>query len=153
MLRNPTKEFAELLAVSNDEASGFVTLAIKYVSPVLARQWVTWFIEDVNDVMRNDDVREATRSIAYLKEQVAATSLTALQSMFFELIQSQTEPIMLAKVGPEYLIKTIDPAIVPEQKAEPKRAIICVLRTLLGSMIAVLLVLISHYMFKLKEPE
>jgi uncharacterized protein involved in exopolysaccharide biosynthesis len=147
------KEFTELLAVSKDKTSGFVTLAIKHVSPVVARQWVTWFIEDVNNAMRDDDVREAERSIAYLKEQVAATLLADLQSMFFELIQKQTETIMLAKVRPEYLFKTIDPAIVPEQKAEPKRAIICILGTFFGSIIAVLWVLISHYMFKLKEPE
>jgi hypothetical protein len=147
------KEFTELLVVSTDKTSGFVTLAIKHVSPVVARQWVTWFIEDVNDVMRDDDVREAERSIAYLTEQVEATSLADLQSMFFELIQKQTETIMLAKVRSEYLFRTIDPAIVPEQKAEPTRAIICVLGTLLGSMIAVLWVLISHYVFKLKEPK
>jgi LPS O-antigen subunit length determinant protein (WzzB/FepE family) len=73
--------------------------------------------------------------------------------MFFELIQKQTETIMLAKVRSEYLFKTIDPAIVPEQKAEPKRATICVLGTLFGSMVAVFWVLISHYMFKLQEPE
>jgi uncharacterized protein involved in exopolysaccharide biosynthesis len=147
------RAFSEVFSVSHDKASGFVTLAIKHVSPVVARQWVTWFVEDVNDAMRDEDVREAERSIAYLKEQVAATSLTDLQSMFFGLIQSQTETIMLAKVRAEYLFKTIDPAVVPEQKAEPKRAAICVLGTLLGSMIAVLWVLISHYMFKLKEPE
>jgi len=145
------RAFSKGFFVSQDEISGFVTISIKHVSPVVARQWVAWFIEDVNDAMRDDDVREAERSIAYLKEQVAATSLADLQSMFFELIQSQTETIMLAKVRSEYLFKTIDPAIVPEQKAEPKRAIICVLGTLLGSMIGVLWVLISHYMFKFKE--
>jgi uncharacterized protein involved in exopolysaccharide biosynthesis len=147
------RAFSGMFSLTQDKASGFVTLAIKHISPVVARQWVTWFIEDVNDVMRDNDVREAERSIAYLKEQVEATSLADLQSMFFELIQKQTETIMLAKVRSEYLFKTIDPAIVPEQKAEPKRPIICVLGTLLGSMIAVLWVLIRHYMFKLEEPE
>ena len=71
--------------------------------------------------------------------------------MFFELIQSQTETIMLAKVREEYLFKVIDPAIVPEQKYGPKRALICVLGTLLGGMLAVLLVLIRHYAFKPEE--
>jgi uncharacterized protein involved in exopolysaccharide biosynthesis len=147
------RAFSGLFTVSQDTGSGFVTFAIKHVSPVVAQQWVTWFIEDVNDAMRDDDVREAERSITYLKDQVEATSLADLQSMFFELIQKQTETIMLAQVRSEYLFKTIDPAIVPEQRAEPKRAIICVSGTLLGSMIAVLWVLISHYMFKLKESE
>jgi uncharacterized protein involved in exopolysaccharide biosynthesis len=152
-LQESYSAFSGMLSVSQDKDSGFVTLAIKHVSPVVARQWVTWLVEDVNDVMRDDDVSEAENSIAYLKEQVEATSLADLQSMFFELIQKQTETIMLAKVRSEYLFKTIDPAIVPEQKADPKRAIICVIGTLLGTMIAVLGILISHYTFKLKKPE
>ncbi|MDP4639141.1 MAG: LPS O-antigen length regulator, partial [Pseudomonadales bacterium] len=108
--------------------------------------------EDVNDTMRAQDVTEAERSIAYLKEQVAATALTDLQAMFFELIQSQTETIMLAQVRTEYLFKTIDPAVVPEEKDEPKRALICVLGFLLGGMLGVLWVLVRHYGLRREEP-
>jgi uncharacterized protein involved in exopolysaccharide biosynthesis len=80
-----------------------------------------------------------------LKQQVANTSLADLQSMFFELIQSQTETVMLAQVRPEYVFKTIDPAVVPEEKSKPSRALICVLGTLLGGMLGVVIVLIRHY--------
>ena len=67
---------------------------------------------------------EAEKSIEYLKQQIANTSLADLQVMFFELIQSQTETVMLAEVRPEYVFKTIDPAVVPELKSKPRRAII-----------------------------
>jgi len=92
-------------------------------------------------------VEQAERSINYLKEQINSTSLTELQAGFFEMIQSQTETIMLAKASPEYLFKTIDPAVVPELKSKPKRALIAVLGTLLGGMLGVLIVLIRHYAF------
>ena len=65
--------------------------------------------------------------------------------MFFELIQSQTETVMLAEVRPEYVFKTIDPAVIPEEKSKPSRALICVLGTLLGGMLGVVVVLIRHY--------
>ena len=65
--------------------------------------------------------------------------------MFFELIQSQTETVMLAEVRPEYVFKTIDPAVVPEEKSKPSRALICVLGTLLGGILGVVIVLIRHY--------
>ena len=145
------EEFQKVLAVAEDKKTGFVNLSVEHFSPIVAQQWVTWLVQDVNNVMREQEVSEAERSITYLKGQVAATSLTDLQSMFFELIQGQTETIMLAKVREEYLFKTIDPAIVPEQKYGPKRALICVLGTLLGGMLAVLLVLIRHYAFKPEE--
>jgi len=49
------------------------------------------------------------------------------------------------------VFKTIDPAVVPEEKSEPKRALICVLGTLLGGMLSVLIVLVRHYAFSNKQ--
>ena len=145
------EEFQKVLAVAKDKKTEFVSVSVEHVSPIVAQQWVTWLVQDVNNVLREQEVSEAERAITYLKGQVANTSLTDLQAMFFELIQSQTETIMLAKVREEYLFKVIDPAIVPEQKYGPKRALICVLGTLLGGMLAILLVLIRHYAFKPEE--
>ena len=140
--------FLKVLSVSQDKESGFVTIAIEHESPLVAQQWVTWLVEDINETIRKQDVEQAERSIAYLKEQISSTSLADLQAGFFEMIQSQTETIMLAKASPEYLFKTLDPAVVPELKAKPKRALICVLGTMLGGMLGVLIVLIRHYAFK-----
>lgn len=139
------KAFAEVLGVSEDKQTGYVTVSIEHQSPIVAAQWVDWLVEDVNVAVKSQDVAEAEESIEYLKQQVANTSLADLQSMFFELIQSQTETVMLAQVRPEYVFKTIDPAVVPEEKSKPSRALICVLGTLLGGILGVLIVLIRHY--------
>ena len=145
------KAFAEVLGVSEDKQTGYVTVSIDHQSPVVAAQWVNWLVEDVNAAVKAQDVSEAEKSIEYLKQQVANTSLADLQAMFFELIQSQTEIVMLAEVRPEYVFKTIDPAVVPEEKSKPSRALICVLGTLLGGMLGVVIVLIRHY--ARSEPE
>ena len=139
------EEFMDILGVSEDKQTGYVTVSIDHQSPVVAAQWVNWLIEDVNAAVKAQDVSEAEKSIEYLKQQVANTSLADLQAMFFELIQSQTETVMLAEVRPEYVFKTIDPAVVPEEKSKPSRALICVLGTLLGGMLGVIIVLIRHY--------
>ncbi|MFT4634820.1 MAG: hypothetical protein ACI9OI_000608 [Chitinophagales bacterium] len=144
-LQEAYQKFEKLLSITEGRKSGFISLSIKHYSPVVAQQWVVWLIEDINNTLREQDVREAERSIAYLKQQVEATLLTDLQAMFFELIQSQTETIMLAKVRQEYVFKTIDPAVVPEKISEPKRALICILGTLLGGVLAGFLVLVVHY--------
>jgi uncharacterized protein involved in exopolysaccharide biosynthesis len=141
----------EIFSVSQDRETGFVTVSIEHLSPIVAQQWVTWLVQDINTAIRDQDIIEAERSIEYLNQQITTTSLADLQTMFFELIQSQTETIMLARVRPEYVFKTIDPAIVPEEKSKPKRALICVLGTLLGGMLAVLIVLIRHYAFGEKQ--
>ena len=139
------EEFMDILGVSEEKQTGYVTVSIDHQSPVVAAQWVKWLIEDVNAAVKAQDVSEAEKSIEYLKQQVANTSLADLQAMFFELIQSQTETVMLAEVRPEYVFKTIDPAVVPEEKSKPSRALICVLGTLLGGMLGVVVVLIRYY--------
>jgi uncharacterized protein involved in exopolysaccharide biosynthesis len=139
------KAFAQVLRVSEDKQTSYVTVSVDHQSPVVAAQWVNWLVKDVNAVVKAQDVAEAEKSIEYLKQQVANTSLADLQAMFFELIQSQTETVMLAEVRPEYVFKTIDPAVVPEEKSKPSRALICVLGTLLGGILGVLIILIRHY--------
>jgi uncharacterized protein involved in exopolysaccharide biosynthesis len=49
---------------------------------------------------------------------------------------------MLAKVSNEYLLKTLDPAVAPEKKNKPKRALIAVLGTMLGGFLGVVIVLV-----------
>ena len=137
--------FIDILGVSEDTQTGYVRVTVDHYSPVVAAQWVSWLVEDVNARVKAQDVAEAEKSIEYLKQQVANTSLADLQAMFFELIQSQTEIVMLAEVRPEYVFKTIDPAVIPEEKSKPSRALICVLGTLLGGMLGVVVVLIRHY--------
>ena len=145
------KAFSEILGVSQDKQSGYVTVSIEHQSPVVAAQWVNWLVEDVNAAVKAQDVAEAEKSIEYLREQVTNTSLADLQAVFFDLIQSQTETVMLAEVRQEYVFKTIDPAVAPEEKSKPSRALICVLGTLLGGMLGVVIVLIRHY--ARSEPE
>jgi len=139
------EEFSKLLSVSQDKESSFITIAIEHYSPYVAKQWVDWLVQDINNTIRNQEVQQAQRSIDYLLNQIEQTKLAELQMGFFELIQSQTETIMLANASPEYLFKTLDPAVVPELKAKPKRALICVLGFLLGGMVGVFIVLVRHF--------
>ena len=56
--------------------------------------------------------------------------------------------MMLTKVKVEYVLKTIDPAQVPEEKYGPKRPLIVVLGILLGGILSVAFVLIQHSLRK-----
>ncbi|NRP26551.1 LPS O-antigen length regulator [Marinobacterium sp. xm-d-420] len=139
--------FLGLLSTSQDKETGFVTLSIEHISPVVAQKWVSWLVQDINETLRAQDLEQAEKSIAYLYEQIYATSLAELRVGLFELIQSQVETMMLAKATPEYLFKTIDPAVVPELKAKPKRSLIAALGVVLGGMLGCLIVLVRHYAF------
>ena len=142
------KEFNKVISVNSAKDTGMVTVSVEHLSPAVAQQWVTWLIEDINRVMKERDVDEANRSSQFLNKQIALTNVADIRSILYKLIEEQAKTIMFAEVRDEYVFKTIDPALVPEEKAGPKRALICVLGTLLGGMLAVMIVLIRHFVRK-----
>jgi len=145
------KKFSELLSVSQDKTSSMVTIEIEYFSPTMAKQWLNWLIKDINDFMRTQDQKEAQDSIDYLTKQLDDIEVASMETVFYQLIEEQTKNMMLTRVKAEYVLKTIDPAQVPDEKAGPKRALIVVLGTMLGGMLSVLIVLIRY--FSKKDPK
>jgi uncharacterized protein involved in exopolysaccharide biosynthesis len=139
------KKFLDLLSVSQDKASSMVTIEIEYFSPTMAQQWLTWLIHDVNNFMRDQDQTEAQDSINYLTGQLKDIHVASMEKVFYQLIEEQTKNMMLTKVKAEYVLKTIDPPQVPDDKAGPKRALIVVLGTMLGGILSVLIVLIRYF--------
>lgn len=144
-LQEAHKVFIEILSVTQDKTSGFVTIAVEHYSPTVAKQWVDWLVEDINSSIMQQDVAEAEQAIAYLNEQIESTSLADLQNVFFKLIEEQTKTVMLAKVSPEYMLKTLDPAVIPELKAKPKRSIIVVLAMLMGGLLGIVIQLFRSH--------
>ena len=139
------KSFKEILSITSDKETGMITLAIEHYSPEIATQWLLWLVSDINEAMREQDKAEAQRSINYLTAKLKETQLADMQTIFYQLIEQQTKTIMLAEVSLEYVLKTIDPANAPEEKAKPKRALIVVLGTMLGGILSVLIVLIRYF--------
>lgn len=139
------KEFMEIMEVKEDPRTGYVLLSVDHMSPEIAAKWVALLIKDINNVVKAQEVDEAKKSIDYLKEQAEATALRELQAVFFELIQSQTETVMLAEVRQEYVFKTIDPPFIPEEKSGPNRALICIIGTLIGGILGIIWVLAQHH--------
>ncbi|MDO6678463.1 MULTISPECIES: Wzz/FepE/Etk N-terminal domain-containing protein [unclassified Shewanella] len=142
------KEFNKAIAINSDKETGMVKVSVEHLSPSVAQQWVKWLVEDINLEMKQRDVAEAQRSTAFLETQIAQTNVADIRTILYQLIEEQTKTIMFAEVREEYVFKTIDPALVPEEKAGPKRALICVLGTMLGGMLAVMIVLIRHFVRK-----
>ena len=142
------KIFSKIIAVNAAKDTGMVTVSVEHLSPTVAQQWVNWLVADINNEMKQRDVTEAKRSTAFLRTQIQQTNVADIRSILYKLIEEQAKTIMFAEVRDEYVFKTIDPALVPEEKSKPKRALICVLGTMLGGMFGVMFVLIRYFVRK-----
>ena len=148
------KKFKEAhLSVSESKDNGMVTITVKSQSPVAAQQWSEWLVRDINEHMRDQDIEEAEASIDYLENKLNETNIAGMQQVFYQLIESETRTVMLANAQREYVFKTVDPAVVPQEKSEPKRALICVVATMLGGMLGVFVVFIRAFIKSGKESE
>jgi LPS O-antigen subunit length determinant protein (WzzB/FepE family) len=92
----------------------------------------------------------SNRNIEYLAAQIDKTAISEMREVFYQLIEEQTKAKMLAEASPEYAFVTVSQVMLPEEKSKPKRALICILGTLLGGMLSVLYVLVRHYVFSEK---
>lgn len=143
-LQEAYEAFQKIFSVSQDKTTNMVRVSVEHVSPQIAKQWVEQLVAEINNEMKQRDIREARLSIKYLEEQIATTKLVDLRATFFSLINEQTKTLMLANVREEYVFKTVDPAIVPEEKAKPRRSLIVLVATFAGGFLAVLFVLLRN---------
>ncbi|EGR1119506.1 TPA: Wzz/FepE/Etk N-terminal domain-containing protein [Vibrio parahaemolyticus] len=134
-----------VFSVDLDKESGLYTVAVKYYSPYIAQEWVNWLVEDINQVMRERAIAEASQNLTYLNAQLQKTSIADMQSTFYKLIEEQTKTLMLAEVQEEFIFKVVDPAVVPEIKDSPRRGLICFIGTLFGGLLGVAFTLIGVF--------
>ena len=149
-LRPPTswelfERFQEMLSVSEDKKSGLVSVSIEYYSPQVAKDWLDLYVSAINKHMQSRQVAKVSNNIDYLEAQIDKTSIAEMREVFYTIVEEQTKNKMVAEASPEYAFVTVSPSMVPEEKSLPKRALICILGTLLGGMLSALLVLVTHY--------
>ena len=142
------KAFIERLSVSSDKKTGLLSVSIEYYSPLIAKQWVDLYIATINEHMRDRKLAQVNRNIEYLEVQIEKTAIAGMREVFYQVIEEQIKNKMLAEASPEYAFTTVSRAMLPEEKSQPKRALICILATLLGGMLSVLIVLVMHYSSK-----
>ena len=141
------KQFSGMFSVSEDKNTGMVSISVEYFSPELAKEWVDRLVIGINQHMQSRKLEKVNINIQYLEAQIQKTSIAEMREVFYTIIEEQIKSKMLAEASPEYAFVTVSPAMVPEEKSQPKRALICILGTLLGGMLATLIVLVRHYAF------
>ena len=147
---NPSKQeafkiYKDILSISQNSETQFITLSIKHMSPIITKKWVDIIIYNINKSMREEDEEKAKNAINYLNESAGSTNIQSLKEAISGLLEGQMQILMLAASNEHYVLEILDSPIVPEEKSEPGRAFISIIGTILGSLISILIVLISYF--------
>jgi uncharacterized protein involved in exopolysaccharide biosynthesis len=139
-------KFLRNLNIVRDQDTGFVELSFVHESRNFSRKILELLVTDINFISRDENIAQAKKSIEFLKQQISANKIAELQLVFFELIQGQTEKIMLAEASPEYLFRVIDPPYALAKNVRPNRVLLIIIGCLVGFVIGVSLVLLRATM-------
>ena len=110
------------------------------------------FIEDHLIVAEEKKTSFVSLTVKHFSPTVARDWVLAmLRGIEASVREKEVREAVLANASEEYVFEVIEPPVAAEIKSEPKRALICVLGTLLSGMLSFLYVLIKHYGFKKRE--
>jgi hypothetical protein len=131
--------------LSIDSENGFITIAIKHQSPLVAKQWTEVIIDEINAFYRKKDKSESEKAIIFLNKQIAMTGLSEIKQVIAELLQEETQKLTLIEASQSYVFDYIDPPAVMEYRSEPNRTLIAIISVFLGIIFSILLILIKHF--------
>ena len=139
------EEFMEIMSVNKDKKTLLITLSVEHKSPFIAQQWVEIMINQIDQVMRDQDRRTATKSIEYLNSIAPTVNYEDIKKALSALQQEQMKRLMMVEANDNYIFKVLDSPIVPEVKSRPKRSLIVIWGTILGMVLSALGILVFNY--------
>ena len=141
------KTYTGMVSISQDIKTGFISINIEHISPVFSKDFLELIIRESNELLRKKDMEESKQGLEYLTSELSKTPFVEIKESINSLIEAQLETQMLAQINQDYILIEIEPPFIPEKKSKPSRRLICVIGTMIGGMLSLLIVLIRHYFF------
>lgn len=135
----------KIIDIDVNEKTGLVLISIDSISPLYSKLWLDSLVTLLNNYIKDNEKRQAKKSIQYLTEQMSKTNISEMKNIFSQLIEEQTKTLMLAETRSEYVFKIIDPGVIPEEKTRPSRALICILITFFGGLLGVFVSIVKFF--------
>jgi uncharacterized protein involved in exopolysaccharide biosynthesis len=101
--------------VSVDDKTGLIKLTITWRNPQMAAAWANGLVKMTNDFLRAKAIDRSERSIAYLNQEAAKTTVVEARQAIYTVLESEIDKAMLARGTEEYAFKILDPAFPPEK--------------------------------------
>jgi uncharacterized protein involved in exopolysaccharide biosynthesis len=132
----------DLLSVDEDQLSGVIHVTLVWYDRVLAAQWCNGLIELTNRTMQAKARELAAKRIGFLEKEYQGAATVNLQASISTLLQTDLSRAADASTRPEYALRVIDPASVPDDRhpVRPRKAVIGAISGVLGALLALAVV-------------
>jgi uncharacterized protein involved in exopolysaccharide biosynthesis len=126
--------------VVENRKTGLIVVSVTWRDPALAKQWVDGLVNSANDLLRRQAIERSTANLEYLQKVLDKTTVVTMKDTISKLMETELKKQMMATGNKDYAFRFIDPAVIPEHKAAPKRSIFALFGAATGSLIWLLMV-------------
>lgn len=134
----------KVFSVNKDAKTGLVQVSVDWYDPQLAADWANEIIELLNEHLRTIAIERSRRNLDYLNQELEGIKVSEMRQTLYQLIEQEQRTAMIVNTQKEYAFRVLDPAIAPDRKIRPKRALLTVLAGLLGGLLASGFVIFRH---------
>lgn len=133
------EKLKESLSASYARKTKLITISIKSYSPYFAKDLLEKLVTHFNLYVRKNDIDESESAIEYIKQELSASKFQEVKITLQQIMEEQYKKLALAKTRNEYAFRVIESPLLAAKKSEPKRAIICIVVTVGGTVLSILL--------------
>jgi uncharacterized protein involved in exopolysaccharide biosynthesis len=139
--------YISAVSVTQDPITKFITLEVQHISPYFAYNLASAIIRELNNFTKLNDINESNKAINFLENRIKQTRESEVKFQINSLIISHLNRLMMADINENYLLEIVDPPYIPELRTSPKRSIICIMITVIGTLLTSFLIIVYHYNF------
>lgn len=135
------KEFLDEMRIMGDKNTGVHQLMITSYSPDLALEWANKFYKLVNLKMRTKKLSILDNNIANLQKQISINSNVSIRERLYDIQSQQIKSKAIIEASPEFVLEPIGQALSPYERSFPKRTLLVVAITFIGSLLTIICIL------------
>lgn len=128
--------------VTQDRKTGIITITVTWKDPQLAASWAEAIVLDVNEQLRSRTIARSQANVNYLKAQIAATDVVALQQPAGKLLELEMQKLMLANSDPQFAFRVVDVPQAPKKPLTPRKKLVVAGALIVGVLLACLFVVV-----------
>ena len=137
------REYQYHFDLEPDPDTGLLTLRMKHLSPIVARDWLLAVLDALDREIKSKEVSEAENAIAFLENKIVEVNLLTLSTAFAKLLDEQAQTVMLAGISTPYAFEVIESPSVMERKSEPNRFLLLLIGFFAGLFSSLIIVIVK----------
>lgn len=136
----------DIRSVSEDRRTGLITLSMEWSDPEVVARWANLFVSRANEQIRQRTIEEASRTIDYLRRELAKSDLVEVRQAISKILEGQVKTVAIARVREQYAFRVVDQAVPADRDrpVRPRLALTAAVGLLVGLAVTAIAVMLRH---------